>query len=127
MRADRVAWARARYDSAANGAGVGPHVLSGDWIPKGAVIIDTLIRVTTPGDSANDTATIALGVESAADLLTAAVISGAPWSTAGAKRATLTATTAPVTTTARRQITATVAVQALTAGRFTVYVRYLKP
>jgi hypothetical protein len=39
----------------------------------------------------------------------------------------LTATAAPVVTTARRQITATVAVQALTAGRFTVYVRYLKP
>jgi hypothetical protein len=127
MRADRVAWARARYDSAVDGAGVGAHVLRGDWIPKGAVIIDTLIRVITPGDSANDTATIALSAESGADLLTAAVISGAPFSAAGAKRGTLTATTAPVTTTARRQITATVAVQALTAGRFTVYVRYLKP
>jgi len=127
MNNNRVAWARAKYDSAIDGAAVGAHTLRGDAIPKGAIILDTLIRVTTIADSTNHTATIALKAESGADLATAAAVSGAPWSTATAKRGTLTATTAPVATTARRQITATVAVEALTAGRFTVFVRYLKP
>lgn len=127
MRADRVAWARARYDSAVDGAAIGAHVLRGDAIPKGAVILDTLIRVTTAPDSTSHTATIGLKAESGADLQTAVAVSGAPWSTATAKRGTLTATAAPVATTARRQITATIAVEALTAGKFTVFVRYMKP
>jgi hypothetical protein len=127
VRADRVAWARAKYDSAVDGAAVGAHVLRGDWIPKGAVILQTLVQVTTQPDSTNHTATVALKVESGADVLTAAQVNAAPWSSTGAKRATLTATTAPVTTTARRQVTATVAVEALTAGKFTVFVQYLKP
>lgn len=127
MTPDRVAWARAKFDSAIDGATVGSHVLRGDWIPKGAVILQTIIQVATQPDSTNHTATIALKTESGADLLTAAQVTAAPWSSTGAKRGTLTATAAPVVTTARRQITATVATEALTAGKFTVFVQYLKP
>jgi hypothetical protein len=43
------------------------------------------------------------------------------------KRGTLDADSAPILTTALRRIMATVAVQALTAGKFSVYVRYLRP
>lgn len=124
---NREATARATYSFAKNGGAVGDIVLTGDTIPKGAIVLDTLIKVETAPDSANDTATIAVKVQSAADLQEAKVISGAPWSTTGAKRGSLDADTAPILTTARRKITATVAVQALTAGKFKVYVRYLRP
>lgn len=119
--------ARARYNFARDGGVIGDIVLSGDTIPKGAIILDTLIVVETPPDSAEHTGTIALKVQGAADLQEAKVVSGAPWSAAAAKRGTLVAASAPLLLTARRKITATVAVKALTAGKFSVYVRYLKP
>lgn len=125
--ADREGVARARYNFSKDGGVVGDIVLTGDGIPSGAIILDTLVKVETAPDSAAHTATIALKLQSAADLLAAAVVSGAPWSAAGAKRGTLDAKAAPVLLTARRTITATVAVQALNAGKFSVYVRYLKP
>jgi hypothetical protein len=127
LATNREAVAKATYSFARDGGVVGDIVLSGDVVPKGAVVLDTLVKVDTAPDSAGHTATVALKVQSAADLQAAKVVSEAPWSTTGAKRGGLTATTAPVLTTTRRQITATVAVQALTAGKFTVYVRYLRP
>lgn len=123
----REGLARARYSFARDGGAIGDIVLTGDAIPKGAVVLDTTIKVDTACDSAEHSATVALKVQGAGDLLTAAVVSGAPFSTTGAKRGTLTATAAPILTTARRKITATVAVKALTVGKFTVYVRYLQP
>jgi hypothetical protein len=124
---DREGIARARYSFAKDGGAVGDIVLSGDGIPKGAIVLDVLIKVDTAPDSAGHTATIAVKVQGAADLQAAKVVAEAPWSTAGAKRGTLDADTAPILLTARRRITATVAVQALTAGKFSVYVRYLRP
>jgi hypothetical protein len=121
------ATARARYDFARQGGAVGDIVLSGGYVPKGAVILDTLIKVEAACDSAAHTATIALKAEGAGDLKAAKKVEEAPWSTVGAKRGDLTATTAPVTTTVRRAITATIATQAVTKGKFSVYVRYLLP
>lgn len=113
------------YSFATDGGAVGDIVLRGDQIPSGAIITDVLINVDTALTSGG-AATVALKAESAADLNTADAISGAPWSTTGAKRGDLTATTAPVKTTAARSITATVATAALTAGKFSVYVSYLE-
>jgi hypothetical protein len=127
MPEPREAVARARYSFDKNGGAVGDIVLSGDAIPKGAVILDTLIKVDTAPDSAAHTATIALKAESAHDLQEAKKVEEAPWSTTGAKRGTFVSTSAPITTTARRQITATIATQAVTKGKFRVYVRYLLP
>jgi hypothetical protein len=127
MAAEREGVARARYNFAKDGGVAGDIALEGDAIPKGAIILDSLIEVVTPPDSAGHTATIAVKAQSAADLQAAKLVSEAPWSTAGAKRGGLTATSAPILTTARHKITATVAVQALTAGKFSVYVRYLLP
>jgi hypothetical protein len=127
LATNREAVAKATYSFARDGGAVGDIALVGDNIPKGATILDTLIKVETAPDSAGHTATVALKVQSAADLQAAKVVSEAPWSTTGAKRGGLTATTAPVLLTARHAITATVAVQALTAGKFTVFVRYLRP
>jgi hypothetical protein len=127
MPAEREGTARARYDFARQGGAVGDIVLSGDSIPKGAVILDSLLKVETAPDSAAHTATIAVKAEGAGDLQAAKKVEEAPWSTAGAKRGGLTSTSAPVTTTARRSIVATIATQAVTKGKFGVYVRYLLP
>lgn len=113
------------YDFALDGGAVGDITLRGDTVPSGAVIVDALIQVNTAPTSAG-AATIALKVEGAADINAAAAISGAPWSTTGAKRATLTATSAPITTTAKRNIVATVGTAALTGGKFVVLVRYME-
>ena len=113
------------YDFSVDGGAVGDIALRGDTIPSGAIITDVLINVDTALTSGG-AATVALKAESAADLNSADAISGAPWSTTGAKRGDLTATTAPVKTTAARTPTATVATAALTAGKFSVYVSYLE-
>jgi len=127
LPSEREGVARARYNFAKDGGATGDITLEGDAIPSGAIVLDTLIKVDTAPDSAGHTATIALKVQSAADLQAAKAVSEAPWSTTGAKRASLGATSAPILTTARRRVTATVATQVLTAGKFSVYVRYLLP
>lgn len=121
----RTKWARASYAFATDGGAVGDITLRGDQIPAGAVLLDSLIKVDTALTSGG-AATVAIKVEGAADVNAADAISGAPWSTTGAKRGDLTATTAPVTTTARRSITATVATAALTAGAFSVAIAYVE-
>lgn len=115
----------ATYSFATHGGAVGDIALTSDSIPSGAIIRDAYISVTTALTSAG-AATVAIKVESAADINNADAIAGAPWSSTGAKRADLTATTAPVTTTAARNIVATVAAAALTAGVFTVVVEYVE-
>ena len=113
------------YSFATDGGAVSDIALRGDSvIPSGAVIIDAGIYVDTVLTSGG-AATVAIKSEGAADINAADAISGAPWSSAGAKRADLTATSAPVLTTAARTITATVATAALTAGKFTVWVEYV--
>jgi hypothetical protein len=113
------------YDFATDGGAVGDITLRGDTIPSGAVIVDSLLHVETALTSGG-AATVAIKTESAADVNAADAISGAPWSTTGAKRGDLTATAAPVTTTAARSIVATVGTAALTAGAFTVVVWYVE-
>lgn len=118
--------ARAVYDFAVDGGAVSTIALRGDKIPSGAVITDTLINVLTPLTSGG-AATVALQAESAGDVQAAAAVSGAPWSTAGGKRGSLTATSAPVTTTTERSVSAVIATAALTAGKFVVLVSYVVP
>lgn len=113
------------YDFASEGGAVSDIILRGDSIPSGAIIVDALIEVETVPTSAG-AATIAIKTEGAADINAADAISGAPWSTAGVKRADLTATAAPVKTTAERDIVATVGTADLTAGKFTVLVHYIE-
>jgi hypothetical protein len=115
----------AYYDFAVDGGAVGDIVLrSESAIPSGAVIVDTLILTDTVLTSSGS-ATVALKANSAADLVAATAISSSPWSAAGAVRGTLNATHAPVVTTAKRSITATVATAALTAGKFRAVVWYV--
>lgn len=112
------------YDFALDGGVVGDITLRGDSIPSGAIIVDALLHVDTVLTSAG-AATVAIKTEGAADINAADAISGAPWSTTGAKRVDFVATTAPIKTTAARSIKATVATADLTAGKFSVVVWYL--
>jgi hypothetical protein len=115
----------AQYNFAALGGAIGAIPLLGSSLPQAAIIIDSLIIIDTiiTGGAG---ATIALSVESAGDIQSAAAFGGAPWSTTGAKHGTRNATAAPVTTTAIRPIVATIAGNTLTAGRFRVAVKYLE-
>jgi hypothetical protein len=97
-------------------------------LPAHSLIVGGFVDVNTVFTSADSTATIAIKVEGANDIITAAAVSGAPWSTIGRKAIIPKANTpesTSVKTTVAREITATVAVQALTAGKLTGYLYWL--
>ncbi len=89
----------------------------GGALAAGFVITRAILEVITPLDSASHLATVALSSgESAGDLQVATVVSGAPWSTPGLKNIT-----ALFKTTGSDNPTIEVAVQDLTAGKFTLH------
>lgn len=113
------------YDFAVDGGAVGAITLRGTALPAGAVVTDSLVKCVTAATSGGS-ATVSLGIEGAADIQAATAFSSAPYAAAGAKHgAALTATTAPVVTTAARSVVATVAVAALTAGKLVVVLTYV--
>ena len=118
--------ARAVYDFAIDGGAVSTIALRGDRIPQGAIITDVLLDIAVAPVGGTVTDTLALGSEGAGDLQSAAARNAAPWSTVGAKRGTLTATSAPVKTTADRAVSFVIAATVLTAGRFAVLVAYVE-
>jgi hypothetical protein len=120
-------WARVRYDFAVEGGAIGTIGLAGATIiPLGAVIMGGFVDVITPPTSGGG-ATIAIQVEGANDIVNAAAISGAPWSTTGRKSVIPAYTGATsVKTTAARDISAVIATATLTAGVFDVYLAYIE-
>lgn len=119
-------YAYGKYDFTTLGGTIGAITLTGDSIPSGAIILDALLVVDVAPTSAGSTATIAVSVEGANDIVSAVIITNATWTSLTAKRTAMTATTAPITTTAARSIVATVATQNLTAGTFRVVVEYVE-
>lgn len=111
----------ATYSFAVQGGAIGSIVLGGDSaIPAGATILGGYLDVTVVPTSGG-AATVAIQVEGAGDIVAAAAIAGAPWSTTGRKSVVPSFTGATsVRTTAARQVTAVVATAALTAGAFSV-------
>ncbi len=112
------------YDFARDGGGQGTIALApsngsqGTNLPENFVVTGAILEITTPLDSAGHTATAALtSGESAGDLKTAAVVSGAPWSTTGLK-----SLTALLKTTGSDAPALVIAVQDLTAGKFTLHI-----
>ena len=100
---------------------IGVHTLPGATVPAGWIVIAYGYRVITTFTSATDAATIALGVatDGAAGLKAATAIStGTTWD---AGITGLVTAAAPVFTTAARSLVATIAVEALTAGKLTVH------
>ncbi len=106
---------------------VAAHTL-GVTIPDKAIVCGGVVQVNTAFTSAASTATIAISIQGADDIIAAAAVSGAPFSSTGLK-AIVPKINTPETTgialTAARLVTATVAVQALTAGKATINLVYL--
>lgn len=121
----RVKHALLRYSFATDGGVVGDIALRGDAVPSGAVVLDALILVDTALTSGGS-ATVALKLQSAADINAADAFDGNPWSTTGAKRGDFDADTVPILLTAARTLVATVATAALTAGAFRVVLSYIE-
>lgn len=121
--------ARGDYSFATDGGAVSTIALTGStFIPSGAIITGGFIEVTTTLTSGG-AATIAVGVETTTDIVTAVAV--ASW-TAGRKNilpaltsGALTAATT-VKTTAARDISVTIATAALTAGVFKVVLYYIE-
>jgi hypothetical protein len=107
---------------------IGAHGL-GVTLPIHAIVVGGFMDVNTVFTSAGgDAGTVAISVEGANDIQAAAACSGAPWSTIGRKAIVPKANTPESTSvkaTAAREITATVAGQALTAGKVTVYLYFI--
>lgn len=115
------------YDFAVDGGAVGAIVLrgvggAGNQIPAGAVITGGYLDITTAVTSGGS-ATVALGAESATDILAATAVASL---TAGRKSIVPAGTgVTTVKTTVARSLTATIAVADLTAGVFRLVVNYL--
>lgn len=115
----------AEYDFAVDGGAVSTITLRGDnAMPAGSVIMGGYIEVDTAVTSGG-AATLGVNTEAAGDILAATVVSGAPWSTTGRKSVIPAFTGATtVKTTVTRSVAVTVAVAALTAGKFRVVLFY---
>lgn len=115
---------RGRYSFADDGGAVSTIVITAEKIPADATILGGLVEVDTVLTSGG-AATVAVQVEAANDIVTAAAISGAPWSTTGRKSVIPVFTGATtVKTTAKRDISIVIGTAALTAGIFDVVLFY---
>lgn len=123
---------KATFDPSANTSqrAIGAHGL-GVLLPDNAVIVRSWYRVATTFTSATDAATIALGVPtdgSGAGIKAAVAISNGanPYDAGNVEGLQTGATSAfHVQLTAERELTATVAVEALTAGKLELFVDYV--
>lgn len=118
--------ARGRYSFATDGGLQSTiDLTSTAQIPANAYITHGFVEVDTAVTSGGS-ATVAVTVEGAGDIVAAAAVSGAPWSTTGRKSIVPAATgVTSVKTTVARKIQATVATADLTAGAFDVVLFYV--
>lgn len=127
MTYKKVQVLRARYDYSVLGGSSASAIVLKDMdgkdaaLPKGAIITKALIYVTT---LVNPTAaTVALGGEAANDLKTATAASSySPGFVASAVTGATASQSFKMTT--NKPVKATVGVNALTAGKFDIYVEY---
>lgn len=106
---------------------VAPHGC-GLIIPKGAVVTFAAYKVLTTFTSADDSATIAIHIVAANDVVSAVAISAATdWDAAVAKETIPKIETSStwLTTTVPSEVTFTVGTQALTAGKLVLWVSWL--
>jgi hypothetical protein len=129
LRVARFLFDTAVNDSAAASNKTAAAHGTGVTIPANAIVVGGFVNVNTAFTSAGGTATIAISVEAANDIISAAAVSGAPYSSIGRKaivpKANTPESTSVLASTAK-EITCTVAVQALTAGKLTGYLYYVE-
>lgn len=124
--------AKVVFDTAKNdSAGVSNKTIAahgtGVFIPDGAIITNSFYDVSTTFTSATDAGEIAFHANAANDIKTATAIgTGTTYDdvTATVAGTPVSAATA-IKLTAKREITATVSVEALTAGRLVWYIDYV--
>lgn len=118
-------WASYEYDFTLEGGTVAAHTLRGTALPSGAVVLDAVIKTITPPTSGG-LATVAVKIEGGADIQAAVAFDASPFAAAGAKHGSaIDRSKAPIVLTAARSVVMTVAVAALTAGKFVVLVEYV--
>lgn len=114
------------YDYAVLGGANGTYNLRGSdgkpvYLPNKAVVLDCIIDVQTPGTTSG-AATIAIGANTASDLK---VATGAASYTGRVACTPVGTAATAVKITADRPLTATIASQPVTAGKFVVIVQYV--
>jgi hypothetical protein len=116
--------AKFSYDFAALGGSQGDITLVGEPLPIKAIVFDGCVDVITIPVGAG--ASIAVSTsQSADDLVAAAAISGAPWSTTGIKAMVPVGDAAhAIKMTAERAPKMTISGADLTAGKFNVFIHY---
>ncbi len=128
----RVERLRLTYDFAVLGGAISAINLGNfkDLIPNDAVVVGGYVKVLTTLITAGaDAGTIAVSVEGADDIVLAiAVVDGSnPWD-AGLQDVIPARTAATmVLTTADRRVVVTIAIQAVTAGKFEVVLEFVRP
>ena len=120
--------ARVTYDLAvvANRT-VAAHAMDVE-LPDDANVVGGFMEVNT-AVTGEENATLAVSIQTANDLQTAAAVAGAPWSSTGRKAIVPKANTPESTSiklTAARKVTFTVGTAALLTGKVTVYLYYLE-
>jgi hypothetical protein len=129
LQAKRVAYALFDPSAVAGDRTVAAHALAAT-IPDNAFVTAVWYWVETTLTSATDAGTVAISIEGADDVVVAIAISDGtnPWDTTAkpVEGIPLLETTSTwLATTAARAITATVAVEALTAGKVHIWAEYL--
>lgn len=129
LRVARFSFDTAGVDSAAVSNKTAAAHGTGVTIPIYGIVVGGFVDVNTAFTSENSTSTIAIKVEGANDIISAAAVSGAPYSTIGRKAIVPKANTPESTSvkaSAAREITCTVAVEALLTGKLTGYLYYVE-
>lgn len=115
---------KAQYDFAVHGGAVSTISL-GVQLPANAIVLDGMMDVIT--SPAGVGASVAVQVEAANDIIAAAAITGAPWSTTGRKDIVPAGTAATSKkTTVARNVSVVISGADLTAGKFNVFLRYVE-
>ena len=116
----------ATYDFAVHGGATGAKKL-GVTIPKGAIIWESLIDVdTTCTTAGSDAGTMAISVASANDIVSAIAVSDGtnPWDAGKHAGIPVGSAATCIELTSDCVVTATIATQAFTAGKFRVWLFY---
>ena len=120
---------RVDYDFAVDGGAIGNLNLGtrDHTIPDNGVVVGGMIDVLTTFTSATDAATIAVRVEGADDIVAAIAISDVSnvWDAGRQDVIPTMAGSTGVKTTAARRVRVDIAVEALTAGKMSVFLYYV--
>jgi len=106
------------YDFSVDGGAIGAITMRGGEIPSGAKAVQAYINNPTTDITSGGSATISFGLNAAGDVHAADAIADINAGPIISDQITLAG--APLVMAARKQLIATIAVAALTAGKFTV-------